>query len=199
MIATQGNVTRNKQTKKRLHLDSPALVFFARDCEKNWSKMTNHFNEDLKRFFAQNRQDVNPAVARAAMHYDDALKAVCADGDHLAHVAPRMLRTCCPPMRRIPSNASKELKEAVERQTDHCYRAKAGWGYDRNRSEAYRQRMRHEINKQQKIVDDVTQEACKNPQFAKKHNDVCCVSTSINLGFPEDSQLVAKACKLAEL
>ena len=159
--------------------------------------MPDYFNEDLRDFFAKDRPGVNPAIARAAMHYEDALKAVCADADHLVQT-PRMLRTCCPPLKRLAANASAQLKRAVEEHVDHCYRARAGWGSEHS-SEATRHRIAHETGKQQDIVDAVVTEACSDSKFAKDHRDVCCVATSTSLGMSPDSEAVAKACRIAEL
>ena len=159
---------------------------------------TNHFNEDLKLFFKQDNTGINPAIVRAAMQYDDALKSVCADPEHLA-AHPKMLRMCCPPLKKVPKDASPELIAAVREQVDHCYRAHVGLGFDQKSNEADRQRAMYETEKQQKIVDVVTREACKNAYFAKNHTDVCCVSLGVNLGYTGDSQAVARACGLAQL
>lgn len=162
--------------------------------------MSLHFTEDLHKFFTQTSEKTHhPAIARAASNFSEDLRAVCSDVDHLSQ-NPHMLRICCPPMRRLPKDASSALKAAHDAQVDHCFRANVGWGYDRKtNNEADKQRMAFETRRRQKVVDIVTDEACKDSDFARAHADACCVSPGFNLGFPGDSQPVARACGLAQL
>lgn len=161
--------------------------------------MSRLFSEDIQEFFRRsNMNEHNPAVVRAAAHFADDVKVLCSDAEHLVR-HPNMIRMCCPPMRRLPRDASPQLKAAFDEHVDLCFRANAGWRSDRPVKEAHTQRVAFETRRRQKVVDIVAGEACKNSEFARAHADVCCRSPGLHLGFAEDNQAVARACGLAQM